>query len=240
MNLIKKSNKSETISKKVTIGGYEVEITRKSVKNIRLVVYPPDGALRISVPKYVNDETVRNFVLSKSEWIKKHRERILSLHWIAKKEFVSGEYHYFLGKKYILQIFETNKKSTATLAGDTIEMYVKMNFSKERKEKLLMEFYREQLNQIIPVYIEKWLNIMRIELKEWNIKKMKSRWGSCIVRSKKITLNLDLAMKSERCIEYVVVHELSHFFERGHNARFKAYMDRFLPEWRLIKAELNS
>jgi hypothetical protein len=103
-----------------------------------------------------------------------------------------------------------------------------------------MEFYREQLKRIIPFYLDKWLKIMRIELSEWSIKKMKSRWGSCILRSKKITLNLDLAMKSERCIEYVVVHELTHFFERKHDARFKALMDKFLPDWRLIKAELNN
>lgn len=79
MNLIKNVNNRGVCSKTEIIGEYEVEVMRKNVKNIRLAVYPPDAALKLSVPKYVSDDTIKNFVLSKSEWIKKtEREDIIA------------------------------------------------------------------------------------------------------------------------------------------------------------------
>lgn len=68
---------------------------------------------------------------------------------------------------------------------------------------------------------------------------MKTRWGSCNTQAKRIWLSVELAKKSPKCLEYVLVHELVHLFERNHNARFKAYMDAFLPDWRDRRALLN-
>ena len=67
---------------------------------------------------------------------------------------------------------------------------------------------------------------------------MRTRWGSCNIRERRIWLNLELAKKSRQCIEYVLVHELVHLLERSHNDRFKGLMDNFLPDWRLLRKEL--
>ena len=80
---------------------------------------------------------------------------------------------------------------------------------------------------------------MGVKVNEFGVKIMKTRWGTCNPRAKRIWINLELAKKSPTCLEYIVVHEMVHLLEKSHNERFKAYMDKFMPNWRAIKSELN-
>ena len=68
---------------------------------------------------------------------------------------------------------------------------------------------------------------------------MKTKWGTCNIGARRIWLNLELAKKPVRCLEYIIVHELVHLLERNHNDRFKGLMDQFLPQWRVYKVDLN-
>jgi predicted metal-dependent hydrolase len=68
---------------------------------------------------------------------------------------------------------------------------------------------------------------------------MKTRWGTCNEQARRIWLNLELVKKPPQCLEYIVVHEMVHLLERHHNERFVAYMDEFMPQWRLFRDELN-
>jgi len=81
---------------------------------------------------------------------------------------------------------------------------------------------------------------MGVQLADWRVKRMKTKWGSCNADAARIWLNLELAKKPVQCLEYVVVHELAHLVERRHNERFIAMMDDCLPQWRLRRQELNS
>jgi hypothetical protein len=98
---------------------------------------------------------------------------------------------------------------------------------------------RAQLLESVPALIEKWENVLDVRVKEFRIRKMKTRWGTCSIQARRIWLNLELAKRSSACLEYVVVHEMAHLIEKGHGPRFKAIMDRHLPNWRLLKRELN-
>lgn len=71
-----------------------------------------------------------------------------------------------------------------------------------------------------------------MRVKAWGIKKMKAKWGSCNINESRVWLNLELAKKSPECLEYIVVHELVHLYERSHNGRFSKLMDKFLPQRR--------
>lgn len=156
------------------------------------------------------------------------------------KDFVSGESHYFLGTSYLLNVVETTKKQHAEIRiSKYIDLYVRPDCSKEKREKVLSEWYRENLKSIIPEYIIKWEKVMGVKVNDFGIKLMKTRWGTCNVRDKRIWINLELAKKNPRCIEYVVVHEMVHLLERSHNDIFKGYMSKFLPNWKSIKDELN-
>ena len=71
------------------------------------------------------------------------------------------------------------------------------------------------------------------------IRKMKTRWGTCSAATGRISINLELAKKPATCLEYILVHEMVHLLERHHNDRFRDYMDRFVPQWRLHRELLN-
>jgi hypothetical protein len=75
---------------------------------------------------------------------------------------------------------------------------------------------------------------------EWGIKKMKTKWGACNIEAGRVWLNLELAKKPPQCLEYIIVHELTHLPERDHNDRFSAIMTKHLPHWQTCRDKLNS
>ena len=81
--------------------------------------------------------------------------------------------------------------------------------------------------------------ILDVEVAEWGIKRMRTKWGSCNRAARRVWLNLELAKKPVRCLEYIVVHELAHLRERHHNERFTGLLDMHLPQWRMCRDELN-
>ena len=66
---------------------------------------------------------------------------------------------------------------------------------------------------------------MGVQVADWGIKKMKTKWGSCNVDARRIWINLELVKKPVQCLEYIVVHELVHLMEQRHNDPFMALMD---------------
>lgn len=95
------------------------------------------------------------------------------------------------------------------------------------------------LKEQIAYYAGKWEPVMGVHCVHWTIRDMKSRWGSCTVSKKTIRINLQLARKPKECLEYIVVHELTHLLEASHNARFHAYMKQFLPDYKERKRLLE-
>jgi len=226
---------------KITVGNIEIDLIRKNIKNIHLSVYPPEGRVRLAVPERMNDEAVRLFAVSKLAWITKQRKKFSEQDRQTVREFVSGESHYYFGTRYLLNVVETTGKQHIELRGNKyIDLYVRPESTVEKREKIMYDWYRQSLKKIIPAYIKKWEEIMRVTVNDWGVKLMKTKWGTCNVKDKRIWINLELAKKNPRCLEYIIVHEMVHLLERHHNEKYKAYMDKFLPNWKSIKDELNS
>lgn len=226
---------------KLIINDIEIELTKKNIKNLHLSVHPPDGRVKISAPNRMDIDTIRLFAISKLAWIKRQQNKFKSQERQPEREYVSGESHYFLGQRYLLNVIYTNKRKQGVEIRNKryIDLYVRENTPKYLRERVMIEWYRKKLKELIPPLIAKWEPIMEVKVNEFGVKRMKTRWGSCNPAAKRIWLNLELAKKSPSCIEYVVVHEMVHLLERSHNERFIAYMDKFLPNWRAIRAELN-
>jgi hypothetical protein len=225
---------------KITIENIDIELIRKKIKNIHLTVYPPDGRVRLAVPMHMNDDAARDFALSKLPWIKKQKKKYTTHERQGIREYVSGEIHCFLGDKYLLNVIETKGKQHVELRDNKyMDLYVRRGSTVEKREKFLAEFYRQNLKNMIPLYIEKWEKIIGVTVNEFGVKQMKTRWGTCNIRDKRIWINLELAKKAPRCLDYIVVHEMVHLLEKHHNKVFKNYMNRFLPNWKSIKGELN-
>ncbi len=224
----------------ITINDIVVDVIRKDIKNMHLAVYPPSGRVRIAVPMRVDDEAIRLFTISKLGWIKRHQRKFKSQERIPIREFKERESHYFQGQRYLLRIHETTGAGRVELNGNTyLDIFIKPDASLAYKTNLLNEWYRSQLKEILPEMISHWERKMDLQVDFWGIKQMKTKWGSCNISQKRIWLNLELAKTPLACLEYVLVHEMVHFFERHHNDRFKALLDHYLPNWRQVKEELN-
>jgi predicted metal-dependent hydrolase len=81
---------------------------------------------------------------------------------------------------------------------------------------------------------------MNVRVDDWGIKQMRTKWGTCNIQEKRIWVNLELAKKAQHSLEYIVVHEMVHLLERHHSERFVTLMNKFMPNWRFYKDELNS
>jgi len=217
-----------------------VEVVRKPIKNLHLSVHPPDGHVRVSAPSHMDDEAVRLAVVSKLPSIRRHQKAFADQPHQSQREMISGESHYFLGRRYRLSVTERNGPNRLTLNGTLdLTMQLRPGTDRDKREQLLNAWYRRHMKELLPDLISKWQPIIGVQVAKWGIKKMKTRWGSCNTRDHRVWLNLELAKKSLDCIEYVLVHEMVHLLERNHSERFKALMDQFLPQWRLYRDELN-
>ena len=156
------------------------------------------------------------------------------------RQFVSGESHHCQGQSYLLNIIYHDTRPKVEIRDRTyIDLYVKPGSNQLQREKVMIDWHRSQLKKQIPGLIEKWEHIVGVELNDWCVKKMKTRWGTCNRKAKRIWINLELAKKPLHCLEFIIVHELTHLIERYHNDHFRALMDGFMPQWRQYKEELN-
>ena len=224
----------------VEVNGLHIQVARKNVKYLRLVVCPPDGRVRVTVPNHVSDENMQSFVVSKFDWIKQKQHVFKNRPTQTPKQFISGEMHYFLGNPYRMTLVEcSGKHEVQLLSSGELKMFVRAGTSIENKDKLLNAWYRIQLNKMILELLEVWQPIVGKKAREFGIKKMKTRWGTCNIQQKRIWLNLELIKKEPECLTYVLVHELVHFYERHHNQKFYAWMTKLLPDWRDTREVLN-
>jgi len=225
---------------RITVSGLPVEIVRKAIKNLHLGVYPPNGRVRVAAPVRVRDEAVRLAVISRLGWIKRQRRRFHSQERQSAREYVSRESHYFLGRRYLLNVIESNGPSRVSRKGHTIlELQISKRAGRHRREQILLGWYRKNLKALILPLIEKWEAKIGMKVESWGVRRMKTKWGSCNSAEQRIWLNLELAKKPIHCLEYILVHEMVHLIERHHNDQFTILMDQFLPNWRQRREELN-
>ncbi len=224
----------------IDVEGMEVEVTRKSIKNLYLKVSPATGRIRVSAPVHASDRVIQQFVNSQKNWIEKQLSKKTRVNPTVELNAQSGETHFFKGLPYVLHVIAANAKPKVSLEGEgKLVLRVRPGSSKEKRLRILDDWYRVYLKEEIPRLIKQWEPIMGVQVKEFGVKKMKTRWGTCNIKAQRIWLSLELAKKSPKSLEYVVVHEMVHLLERLHNKRFHGFMDQFLPDWRERKQELN-
>ena len=224
----------------IQVNGLTVNVVRKNIKNLHLAVYPPAGRIRVAAPLRVDDEAVRLAVISRLAWIKRQQTKFNEQERESKREYVGGESHYFQGARYRLNVVERDSPGQVVIRNKkTLDLYVRLNSPTAQRERVLRAWYRAYLRHALPPLIAKWEQKIGVTVADWGIKHMKTKWGTCNPAARRIWVNLELAKKSERCLEYIVVHELMHLLERHHTDRFLQLMNHHLPAWRHYRAELN-
>ena len=224
----------------VEIRGISVEIVRKDIKHLHLGVYPPDGHVRVAAPLRLDDDAVRFAVISRLAWIRRKRAEFEGQDRQSRREFVTGESHYFEGRRYRLDLVVSDATTGVRLRNNAwIAMRVRPGTSRDARESMLYRWYRARLRERIPDIVAKWEPRVGVTVADWRIRRMKTRWGSCNPVARRIWLNSELAKKPVSCLEYVIVHEMIHLIERDHNERFRIILDQMIPSWRMRRDELN-
>lgn len=223
----------------IELGDICLDVIHKNIKNVHLSVHPPLGRVTISAPLQMDLETIRLFSISKLGWIRKQQARLNNQKRETAREYITRESHYYCGQRYLLKVIEQDAAPKVILKHNAIELYIRKGASRSQKEDILHSWYRQQLRELVPQYIAKLEKKMNVKVFEICIRTMKTKWGTCNPKAKRIWLNTELAKKPIESIEYVLVHEMVHLIERKHDEKFVAYMDTLLPKWKYLREELN-
>jgi predicted metal-dependent hydrolase len=224
----------------LTIRGINIDVVYKDIKNLHIGVYPPVGRVRVAAPKRLDEEQIRLAIIQRLPWIKRQRRQLQEAARQSPREMVSGESHYVWGRRHRLKIIERPGRAHVEVDGDRLLMYAPEGMVTDARIKLLQDWQRKQLRLAVPPLIARWEPIIGHEVRRWSVRRMKTKWGSCDRETDHIWFNLELAKKHPLCLEYIVVHEMAHLLERNHGGRFTNLMDKFMPDWRSRRDELNS
>jgi len=220
------------------IGNILFNIEYKRIKVLRITVYPPDGRVCIFAPINTADDAIRNFAASKVQWIEKHREKFRR-NVKAKNQLKNSEIHFVWGIPHSLQIIEKAGRAKVSPDDGILTLQIPPGTRKAKKQEILDKWYRRLVVQAAPPLVKKWEKALGFGIKKIFYRKMKTHWGSCNSQKKTIRLNTELAKKEPVCLEYVVVHEMLHVIESRHDKNFYRLMDRYIPNWKIIRRNMN-
>lgn len=225
--------------KETLICDIPVIITKKKMKNLYLRVDKQTGVVKVSIPNSVSFKEAEEFVRKNIDWIIKNREEVEQRTAQLPHEYCNGESIELWGKNYEIEFVPSYCDKGVYVRDDKVVILAPLDSDKEYREALVNRWYRQELSDAIDLYKEHCCLVTGVSPKEWRIKDMKTKWGTCNYTEGRIWLSLNLVHRPRMCLEYVMYHELTHLYVPNHGPEFKAYMDRFCPDWRKIKRILN-
>jgi len=220
-----------------------IELEYRSVKTMRLLVYP-DGRVKIAAPEGMSTEYIKKFAASKIDWIKKQRDRFLKS-TAEKKRPKTGTLRnhsamYVWGKAYELELIERRGNPKIVLEDGYMKMYVRPDSTRAKRLEYLDKWYSRILKEAAPALVKKWETVTGIGVEKLYVRNMQTHWGNCNTVSQTMRLNSVLAKRHPECLEYVIVHEMLHVIEKGHNRKFYRLLAKYIPQWKTIRKKMNS
>lgn len=219
----------------ITIDGIEVVVVYKRVRKVTLKVNA-NAKVEVVCNKRVSKDYLVSFVSKHIDWIRKTLEKKQSA---PKKSLnlLQGDTITIFGKDYILNIISSDKDDIV-IDGEELKFYLK-DKSREKRHIIYKKWAIKILEEVLIESIKKWYKITALTCSSIVIKDMKSRWGSCNVKTKKLAFSSNLISQSKDCIDYVVLHELTHTVCVYHDAKFYEQIARFLPQYKAISKKLT-
>lgn len=230
--------------KKTELNGkvIEYDLQRKPVKNINLRI-KSDLSIYVSANNSVSDKVIEDFIKSKSDYILNalaHYEELIK-YAPKPKEYVDGESFKLLGHELRLKLSEGKKNQVAS-DGVFLFLQVKDVNDYELKKKTVNKWIKAQCVDTIKSVCESVypkFSKYGVDFPELRFRNMVSRWGSCQPKRKILTFNIALIEAPLSCVEYVVVHEFTHFLQPNHSRRFYQQLAMFMPDWQERKKLLE-
>lgn len=235
LNWIKPQNrqKPETIER--VLAGYHVEITYKRVRNITLRLKAATSTLFVSAPRRVTQKEIAAFIQSRADWIARHQAAMRELS-PPRDTLAPGDLCAVWGRPLTAQF---TRKRRQAIHFDLAHIYFPVGDVAGVPITMLDKWYKREAEQAVARILPHWLTQTKTSIDKISCRSMSSRWGSCSPTRGTIRLNSALAQYDPQLLEYVLVHELTHLYERGHNQRFYGLMDQFMPNWRSRSRALN-
>jgi predicted metal-dependent hydrolase len=227
------------MTEEIEIGDIVVSVTRKDVKNVHLSVHPPDGRVTLVAPRSTRLDIARAYAISRIGWIRQQQERLSSQMRETPRQFVGRETHYLWGRRYLLRVTEKDPTNQVKVDHRSIHLAVRPGTSREQRAKIVHKWHLRILHGIVPKVIQKWEKRIGVRVEGYFLQRMRTKWGSCNPQRRTIRLNTELVKKPRDLLEYVAVHEMVHLLEPTHSPKFSQLLDKFYPEWREARRELN-
>ncbi|MDE5991052.1 MAG: M48 family metallopeptidase [Clostridia bacterium] len=220
----------------------EYELVRRKMKLIRLRIIG-NGTLAVSCPMRTPIYEVERAIVKNRDWIRSTTLRALEQNPKSqKREYYTGEKFLFLGVERTL-LTAQNSRESVQLREDYIFLNVRSLDDLDRKKKLLDKWYIRQTQQIFSqrfyAQIEKFKSLFPYDYK-LKIRSMTARWGSCMINRNTVVLNSKLIYADESLIDYVILHELTHFKYKNHDKDFYALLTYLCPDWKARKKMLSN
>ena len=201
----------------ITFDGIKIKVIKKtSMKNLYLRVKQGSGEIVLTAPK-VSDEYIMKFIEKNIDVLKKHIEDLKKRNLDTDKKYIDGETHFLWGRPYTLRILDSKKHLSK--GDDEIFIYVKKADDSEEIKRKLNEYYREEIKIKLATFVDMAKNMTGVSPNEVRIKNMKTRWGSCNIRDRRVWVSLNLAKYDEICLLYILIHEFTHLKEKNHTKK---------------------
>ncbi len=214
---------------------YDVVFSERSTMGITV---DPEMDVLVKAPEGTTLDKINEKVRKRAPWILKQQHYFLGFFpKLTKRNYISGETHFYMGRQYLLQVKESNI-SEVKYKGRSIEVKVS---SSDNPEVLMKQWYRERakikFSEIAEPIIQRFKKY-NVEPTALYIQEMSKRWGSCTPKGK-IILNPELIKAPKACIEYVITHELCHLVHHDHTQKFMDLQSKEMPDWEKWKEKLE-
>ena len=213
-------------------------LQRKKVKNINVRV-TPEGKVMVSAPKRIALATVEGFLLSKFDWLLLHmRHKDQAEHYSSP---AACGFAFFLGRRYPLAITDLSHLNVH-LSGGLLVVSVPKKEDSASIDQAVRKWYQQQALSLLPqIYTAVAEPFCSGEhpIPQLFLRQMSASFGNCNHTQNRITLNKRLILMPQRCIQYVVIHELCHTIIPNHSPAFHALVQTFVPKEKELRAELN-
>jgi predicted metal-dependent hydrolase len=222
------------------LGDLTVDVIRKDIKNLHLSVHPPTGRIRIAAPQALEIDAIRAYAISRMVWIRTSQRKLLIQPRETTREYLDRESHFVWGERVLLQVHHGGGAPHVHLEHRSLLLNARADLSRDQRHQIVEGWYRDILRSAAEPVLARWEAQLSVKAAGLLLQRMKTKWGSCNTVSKNVRLNTELAKKPPECLNYVILHELTHLLEGTHSDRFFSILDRNLPQWREVRRLLNS
>ena len=200
------------------------ELIRSHRKTVSIIVHR-DGRVVVRAPLRLPEPLIREFVVSKSDWIRA-KQAELARQAPSGKRFEAGELFHFLGKTYPLAV-SPSQRSLLTFS----DRFILSPAAVSRAHQVFMRWYKARAAEIIPARVKTLADKFGFSYQRIRISSARTRWGSCSTRGT-ISISWRLVMAPPEVLDYVIVHELAHLKEHNHSRAFWAQVEAMMPDYR--------